>query len=163
MAMKFSADEIFEMAIQAESNAYKMYNDLAEKHKDLSVSSELKKLAQMEKDHEEIFIEMRREIPEDMRNAVYDTDNQAALYLQSIADSEIAEGSPEVAARMTDAESFEDILKLAIDLEKGAILFYLGIRDMVPARFGKDKIEKIIREEQGHIISLSKRLKEISG
>ena len=34
MPIKYNADEIFEMAVEAENNAYKMYSDLAKKHKD---------------------------------------------------------------------------------------------------------------------------------
>ena len=161
MPIKYNADEIFEMAVEAENNAYKMYSDLAKKHKNPEVSSELEKMAEMEKNHEQIFVKMRRELPEEMRTAKFDPNEDASLYLQSIADSDVGEGSPEVAASMTGEESFEDVLKLAISLEKKAILFYLGIRDMVPENLGKDKVEEVIKEEQSHVVTLSKRLKEI--
>lgn len=161
MAIKFNADEIFEMAIQAESNAYKMYSDLAKKHVDPEVSAELMKMAEMEKSHENIFIKMRKELPEDMRTATFDPNEDATLYLQTIADAEVGEGSPEIAKSMTGRESFEDVLKMAIGLEKQAILFYLGIRDMVPERLGKDKVEHVIKEEQSHVVLLTNRLKSL--
>jgi rubrerythrin len=47
---------------------------------------------------------------------------------------------------------------LAVELEKQAILFYLGIKDMVPERLGKDMVERIIKEEQSHVVMLSNRL-----
>jgi len=161
MAMKFNADEIFEMAIQAESNAFKMYRDLAEKHVDPAVAEELKKLAEMEKNHEGIFVELRKSLPEDMRTATFDPNEDVTLYLQAVADAEVGEGSPEIAEGMTGEESFEDVLKLAIELEKQAVLFYLGIRDLVPERLGRDKVERVIKEEQNHIVVLTKRLKSI--
>lgn len=161
MAINYNADEIFEMAIKAEKNAAKMYSDLAEKHEDPEVKEELKKLADMERDHKQIFTKMREELPEDQRNAIFDPNDDAAKYLQAIADAEVAEGSPEVAEGMTGKESFKDIIKLAIQLEKQAILFYMGIRDMVPERLGKDKVQEVIREEQSHVVSLSERLKSL--
>ena len=160
MGINFNADEIFEMAIKAENNATKMYSDLAEKHNDNAIADELRKMAAMEAEHEKIFVELRRELPEDMRTAVFDPNDTASAYLQAIADTEVAEGSPEIAERMTGEESLEAILKQAIELEKGAILFYLGIKDMVPEHLGKDKIDRIIKEEQGHVVMLSNRLKQ---
>jgi rubrerythrin len=135
-----------------------MYADLAAKQENPAVKDELMALSQMEADHAEMFVKMRRQLPEDMRTAVFDPNDQAALYLQAIADSSIAEGSPEVAAMMTGKESFKDVLKLAVELEKQAILFYLGIKDMVPERLGKDMVERIIKEEQSHVVMLSNRL-----
>lgn len=161
MTIKFNADEIFEMAIQAESNAYKMYSELAKKHVDPVISEELNKMAEMEKNHETIFVNMRKELPEDMRTATFDPSEDATLYLQTIADAEVGEGSPEIAESMTGKESFEEILKMAISLEKQAILFYLGIRDMVPERLGKDRVEHVIKEEQTHVVILSNRLKKL--
>jgi len=161
MAIKFNADEIFEMAIQAEGNAYRMYSDLAKKHKDPEISEELKKMAQMEADHKSIFKDMRKELPEDQRTAYLGQDSDANLYLDAIANADVAEGSPEIAENLTGEESFEEILKLAIELEKQAILFYLGIRDMVPENLGKNKIEEIIKEEQSHVVMLARRLKSL--
>jgi len=161
MGINYTADEIFEMAIKAEKNATKMYSELAEKHEDPIISAELNKLAEMEANHGSVFVEMREAMPEDQRNAYFDPFDEAAKYLKAIADAEVAEGSPAIAAGMTGRESFEDILKLAIQLEKQAILFYLGIRDMVPERLGKDKVEEIIKEEQGHVVVLSERLKAL--
>ena len=159
--INYNADEIFGMAIKAERNAAKMYADLAAKHKEPVIADELKKLSSMEAEHEKMFTQMREELPEDMRTSMLDPDNMATMYLEAVADSSVAEGSPKKAAELTGNESFADILRLAIDAEKNAVLFYLGIRDMVPARLGKDKIEAIIKEEQMHAALLTKRLKAL--
>jgi len=159
--IEYNADEIFEMAIKAERNATKMYADLAIKQKDPAIAEELKKLSAMEAGHEKMFIKMREELPEDMRTAMLDPDDMATMYLDAVADASVAEGSPKTAATMTGNESFADILRLAIDAEKNAVLFYLGIRDMVPARLGKDKIEAVIKEEQMHAALLTRRLKAL--
>ena len=55
----------------------------------------------------------------------------------------------------------KSILKAAILAEKDAIVFYLGMKEMVPDRYGKDKLDKIIKEEMDHIRTISKHLIEL--
>jgi rubrerythrin len=55
-------------------------------------------------------------------------------------------------------ETAEDILKLAIEVEKDSIVFYIGLKIFVPAKAGKDKVEEIIEEEMGHIVVLNQKL-----
>ena len=50
------------------------------------------------------------------------------------------------------------VLHTAIGLERDSIVFYLGMKELVPENFGKDKIDGIIKEEMGHIKLLSNRL-----
>ncbi|MBT8356834.1 MAG: rubrerythrin, partial [Deltaproteobacteria bacterium] len=58
-------------------------------------------------------------------------------------------------------ETMEEIITTAIGLEKDSILFYLGLRDLVPPKFGRDKIDDIIREERKHIVQLTYLLRKI--
>jgi len=57
------------------------------------------------------------------------------------------------AAQNTDNAEYKKLLA-----EKDSIVFYLGIKEMVPEKYGKDKLDKIIKEEMGHIKLLSKEL-----
>jgi rubrerythrin len=52
----------------------------------------------------------------------------------------------------------KSVLKAAILAEKDSIVFYLGMKEMVPEKYGKDRLDKIIREEMGHIKILGKEL-----
>ncbi len=54
--------------------------------------------------------------------------------------------------------SMVEILKSAIEAEKDAIVFYLGMKEAISQNFGRDRIEAIIKEEMGHIRLLSKEL-----
>ena len=53
------------------------------------------------------------------------------------------------------------ILKAAIEAEKDSIVFYLGMKNAVPEKLGKDRIEGIIKEEMGHIRLLSRELVQL--
>ncbi len=155
MGVKFNADEIFEIAISSERNATKMYSELAKKYENQKIGEQLMKIAQIEAKHVELFVAMRRELPESMRTAVFSPDNEAAMYLQTIAVTNINEGSPNMLSDMVENKTISEILDMAIELEKEAILFYLGIKEAVPERLGKDIIDRIIKEEQNHIVMLS--------
>ena len=55
----------------------------------------------------------------------------------------------------------KDILKTAIDLEKQAILFYLGLKDIVPRKLGKDRVDPIIGQEKEHVVTLITELRKL--
>jgi rubrerythrin len=54
--------------------------------------------------------------------------------------------------------STTDVLAKALQLEKDTIIYYLGVRDTVPAKLGADRVDEIIREEMGHVTLLSEML-----
>lgn len=59
---------------------------------------------------------------------------------------------------LPDREKTRKILWVAIGLEKESIVFYLGMKELVPESLGKKKIDDIMKEEMGHIRLLSKRM-----
>ena len=152
----FNADEIFEMAEQIERNGAKFYRKAAE-HADADTRSLLLTLAIMEDLHEKTFAAMRAELtPADRKPNVYDPDNQGALYLQAMADSQVFGTDPSEA--LSGQESADEILRTAIDLEKDSIVFYQSMKAVVPATAGLEKLNAIINEEIGHIVTLTKQL-----
>ena len=80
-----------------------------------------------------------------------------------MADPHGGEGSPAIADTLTGKESMVQIIDIAIGLEKESILFYLGLKDMVPPKYGQEKLDQIIREEQRHITQLSAFRKRFHG
>lgn len=153
MSYDFNADEIFEMAEQMERNGAKFYRDAAETAADSSNKELLIGLSKMEDAHEKIFGSMRAELTAaDKASTVFDPEGEAALYLRALVDSRV------FFKKKIDVKSMVEILKSAIEAEKDSIVFYLGMKDAVPQKLGKDRIEAIIKEEMGHIRLLSKEL-----
>ena len=76
--------------------------------------------------------------------------------------SGLLEGAPSAAAALTGRESISDVLSTAIELEKKSILFYVGLKALVPESLGADKVEAIIKEEAGHVALLSSKLKGLA-
>lgn len=161
MAYDFNADEAFEMAIQIEKNGAAFYRKAASLQNDEVNIKFLEKIALMEDRHQAGFEEMRR-ILSDMEKTqtVFDPKDEMVLYLKSMADAHGGEGNPDVTDQLTGDESMAQIIETAISLEKESILFYVGLKDMVPPKLGREKIDDIIDEEKKHVAQLSGFLKK---
>ena len=164
MSITFNADEIFEMAEEIERNGANFYKRAAEGSAGSQAKDMLLELANWELQHEKLFADMRSELSgQEAGTITFDPDDQAALYLQAMADGHVFDVSADPAEKLTGNESLEEIFRTAIGLEKDSIVFYLGIRDMVPERMGKDKIDRIINEEKGHVAQLAGKLNDARG
>ena len=166
MSYYFNADEIFEMAEQIERNGAKFYRRAAEQVTSPDGGEFLLNLAVMEDAHEKIFIKMRADMLKQGQTAtvdpVFDPEGEAGLYLRAMADGHVFNTRKDLAETLTGQESIEDILKMAIGREKDSVIFYLGMKDMVSEKLGKDKIDGIIKEEMGHVTILSKELAKLN-
>jgi len=163
MSINFNADEIFEMAEQIERNGAKFYRKAAKNADSAGTRQVLLELAAMEDDHEKTFASMRVELSAEERTPLtFDPEGEAARYLQAMADGYVFDLRSDPSELITGKETLTDILRTAIGLEKDSIVFYLGIRDMVPERLGKDKINDIIKQEMSHITILSKKLASLN-
>lgn len=162
MSISFSADEIFEMAEEIEKNGAKFYRKAAQHAADPAIKDYLLKMAAVEEGHEETFVAMRKELSDAEREqTAFDPDNEAALYLDSMADAHGTEGKKSIDQELTGNESIEEILTIAVNSEKDSIVFYTGLKSLVPEKAGRDKVEQIIAEELSHIATLTAKLKEV--
>ena len=156
MSYDFNADEIFEMAEQIERNGEEFYRKMAESISDTQVSQFFLNLAAMEKEHEKVFASMRADLSDqDRKLTVFDPEGEAALYLRALADLQVF-GREEkkdfiLSGDLPEQDRILKNLRAALGLEKESIVFYLGMKELVPENLGKNKIDKIIKEEMGHI------------
>ena len=153
MSYDFNADNVFEIAEQLERNGAAFYRDAAAAVTDSDVKTFLLEFADMEDAHEQIFISLRKELTAAEKTpTVFDPNNESALYLKALADTRV------FFKKEIDTTTVEGIFKSAITAEKDSIVFYLGMKDLVPSALGKDRMDAIIREEMGHIRVLSQKL-----
>jgi rubrerythrin len=158
MSYDFNANEVFEMAEQLERNGAKFYRTAAGAVTDQTAKDLLLKLAAMEDDHGKIFSTMRAElVSAEKTPTVFDPEDDSAQYLQSLADTRV------FFQKEIDTSSMEAILRDAITAEKDSIVFYLGMKELVPEKLGRRRLDQIIKEEMGHINLLSRELVAIKG
>lgn len=149
----FNIDEVFEIAEQIERNGVNFYTKAAEKFPEYSKKAIFLKLADMEKEHEKRFHIMRMEFAKKEReiSEFLDPTGEATKYLQSIANSKVFDLKADPTIKFKDIRSVSELLRVAVDLEKDSIIFYLGIKESISENLGRDKIDLIVKEEMGHV------------
>jgi len=163
MSILFNAMEILEVATKIERNGARFYRQAAQGLEDSKTIGVLNDLANMEDEHEKVFARMQQEFAsQKLAPTVFDPENQTASYLHAMADGRVFDVRSDPVEKLTGKDSAEDILKMAIGLEKESIVFYVGMRDLVPKNLGKERINDIIQEEMGHIVLLGNTLKSLS-
>lgn len=162
MSITFIADEIFEMAEEMERNGARFYRKAAANAADKKTKELLLGMATMEDSHLETFRQMRQELSEQEKQSdTFDPDDQAMLYLQTMADARGYEGKVSPSQELTGKETMREILERALNSEKESVVFYFGLKNLVPAKAGKDKVEAVITEELSHITILSNKLESL--
>ncbi|HPD47831.1 MAG TPA: ferritin family protein [Anaerohalosphaeraceae bacterium] len=163
MSIRFSADEIFEMAEEIERNGARLYRKAAEKAADKDTKEYLLSMAVMEDNHLKTFAAMRQSLSAAEKEVTtFDPNDEAALYLDAMAGSHGTEGKKSLTEELTGQESIEEVLRIAIKAEKDSVVFYTGLKSLVPEPGSRQKVEKIIAEELSHIATLSNKLKEVT-
>jgi rubrerythrin len=159
MSLTFNVSEILEMAIEIERNGQKFYKKAAQIVADSNVKKFLLDIADMEVRHEKIFREMKEQLAE-KQVAVFDPDNEASLYLQAMADGNVFDLKTDLSRKLTGKEPVDQIFRMAVQAEKDSIVYYVGLEDYVDGKESKEKVDKIIEEEKGHIIALYNQLRQ---
>ncbi len=153
MSYDFNADEIFEMAEQMERNGAAFYRKAAEAATEDQNRKMLMQLAEMEDEHEKTFAAMRLELTgKEKETTVFDPQGDAILYLRALVDTRV------FFKKEVDVTSMKEIFKEALTAEKDSIVFYLGMKNMVPEKLGKTRLDDIIKEEMEHIKIIGKKL-----
>ena len=162
MAITFSMDEIFAMAERIERNGVAFYRKAVEGVSGTEFKKIFEELIEMELDHVKTFAAMRAELTDSERMpAVFDPDDEVGMYLQAMADGRVFDIKADPSKKLTGRKTPQDILNMAIGLEKDSIIFYLGLEGYIPAESGKDKVRAIIKQEMGHIALLNDKLRAL--
>jgi len=154
MNVKFNAFEVFEIAEQIERNGSNFYTRAAELFDEPKTSQMFLNLAEWEKEHERVFARMKQELSEQNR---HESSRRADDLLP---DPRVMAGMAVFGIRSDPADELHgrqtetDIVRRAVGKEKDSIVFYHGLKEFVPGRADKSKIDDIIKEEMKHIVIL---------
>ncbi len=161
MVITYTADEIFEMAEEAERNAAEFYREAAERCSNEETSKLLLDMSATENEHLETFQNMREKLSAEEEMLISDPLGRSTMFLQAMADARTWEGRISPMQDLSGNETAKEIVEIALEAEKEMVVFYVGLKDMVYFKSGKDKVEEIIIEELGHISALLKKLKSL--
>jgi rubrerythrin len=158
----FNAYEVFEIAEQIERNGGKFYRRAAEITNDEKAKGFLNKLAEMEDSHESFFKSLKEKFSLEQDSPVPDLDNQTVAYLQAMAEGKVFSNIDDPSEKIKEDASVIEIINMAICFEKDTIVYFTTIKDLVPAEFGKEKIDALIKEEISHIGILLEEKKKVA-
>ena len=154
----FDIDEVFRIALHLERIGARFYRRAAEKSVDSVTRDLLLDIAEKEEKHEKVFATMRERWGERTKIEPGPPNRGQSSILQAIVDGQVFDVEGDPAQKMTGAESMEEILWMAIRLEKDSIIFYLGIKEAIADEEEREQIDEIIREEMKHVAEFSGHL-----
>lgn len=157
MTVPFSADEVFRIAEQIERDGAMFYEQGAAAIRNSpAMRGTLMDLAKWERQHEQVFAQMRAELAHADGAEGLDS-ARAEEFLRSMVAGRVF--SAEKALTPGAAKpSVEDILRKALRLEKDSVVFYLGMSYSVAGKSSRERVESIISEEMKHIAILDREL-----
>jgi rubrerythrin len=152
--------EIVEIGIEKEKKRRDFYAIAADRFKDHAELAELfGRLRDWEEEHIKKFSEIRDQVSKAQYTESYAGETES--YMRALIESELYnEVTPEAFAEKikTPAEA----LDMGIRFEKDAILFFNGLSRFVDEK-SKKIAEKLIEEEQQHMLYLFNKKKELAG
>ena len=161
MSISFSSGELINIAIGIERRGIAFYDVMARSTENAEARDIFQYLADMEREHMQIFQGMLGEAEKYQPSE--SPDGEYSAYLQALIDSAVFTDDIVTSETATEANSDIKALELAIGAEKDSILFYYEMRDLMPQRT-RPTVDKMIAEEKSHLRGLSelkKKLKEL--
>ncbi len=152
-----NGEEVLEMACQIERDGRAFYERAASFQPEGPARSLLEDLAAMEKDHERFF-ESLKSRQRDFGNALTGHED-IDRYLDAAVAGSIFPPNP--VANLSKATTMRTILETALQREKDTVVFYTAMREAVPHDLGRETLERIIREEVGHVAMLAGAIRDL--
>ncbi len=159
MSIEPSTDDVFEMAEQIEHDACSFYRQAAASMPDPACRSVLLDLASMEGEHEQVFATIKAQpaAPGGPGPGLELADGAASSW-PSVAQLFASGVREDLARRFTGRETRAEILQKAIEFEKDSLAFFLSARNLLTDPEGRRRIDALLNEELGHILTLTGRL-----
>jgi rubrerythrin len=164
MGISFSADEVFEMAMDIEKNGEAYYRKALALAKSAGIKAVFTELMEQERQHYATFKGLRDKLPpRTSLPTVADPEGEEYLYLDALVKSRLFNTAREAEALAAKAGDEIEALKSALVFEKDTILFFQTMKAMTDERLGRSEVDRIIEEEHRHVIRISKAIKEAAG
>jgi rubrerythrin len=159
MSISFSGSELINIAIGIERRGIAFYDIMAKSTENATTREVFRYLADMERDHIQIFQGMLSEA--DKYQPLPNQAGEYTAYLQALVDSAVFSDDLVTSEMATQAESDIEALELAIGAEKDSILFYYQMRDIMPQR-AQAPVNRVIAEEKSHLKQLSELKRKLA-
>jgi rubrerythrin len=156
MLFCFNATEVFGIAMEIKDRCAAFYEKAQGVIQDPEVKQLFGTLAREETEHKAKIEKLKAGVPAGgWTPAVSDPDQELDHYIQMMADQHVLSSTEDLDAHLTDVRTARDALRLALQLEKDSVIFFLGMQEATCEGKDRDLLALLIREEQDHVRRLS--------
>jgi len=154
----FKASDVYEIAVQIESNGEKLYRHAVNVTDDSRMKELFTYLADEEVKHMRLFEGLGKKVEQYNLPETYD--GEYCSYVRSYSEGLVF--TPEkMEKELAKVKSAEDAIEFGIQREIESILYYLETRNFVPDSQKAD-IDRIIDEERRHYLKLIDLRREVA-
>jgi rubrerythrin len=147
----FSASEVVELGIQIEKNGRDFYNTLARQLRENTARGVFEFLAIEEEKHFKVFEGILAKV-EKYQPQGLDADEYSA-YMRSLASEHVFTQKDKGIEIAKSIKTNEEAIQRGIGFEEDSIVFYEGMKKIVPD-YDQKVMDELIRQEQHHLKQL---------
>jgi rubrerythrin len=156
MLFCFNATEVFRIASEIKDRCVAFYEKAQDVIQDAEVKQLFGALAREETEHKARIESLQAKVPPGgWTPGVSDPEQELDHYIKMMADQHVFSSADDLDARLAQVRSTRDALKLALQLEKDSVIFFLGMQEATCEGRDRDLLALLIREEQDHVRRLS--------
>lgn len=154
-------DEVYRVGMCIEEAGLDFYTRMADKADDPSTKRVFKRLARDEKQHLAFFESLELKTSGTMGSRAVETDADVSKYVCSLVDGGIFANISKMDKVARGKFNPEKALELALQVEKDAVLYYMEAHAAARKRSTKTALARLIDEEKGHVVQITKRLENL--
>lgn len=154
MGIEFTAEDAFRLAEEVERRGYSFYLQAADACDDPVCGKVFADLAEMERDHEQVFQALR----ESTGSPSLAEQPHPDRYWPAVAEWMVNDLGQQMTQMFQTHSTPMEILKAAMDFERDSIVFILGVKEMMASGPERRKVDSLLQEEMGHLLSLGSLL-----
>ncbi|HPO13732.1 MAG TPA: ferritin family protein [Candidatus Hydrogenedentes bacterium] len=155
----FTAEKVFNTAIKIERNGAAFYAAAAKQTSNEAMKKLFLQLSAAERTHAQVYVRLKGMILESQKAGKgLETEGILQQYLHAFAKGGIFNLTMDTVKALAEMRSFQEILEFAIERERDSILFYTAVKELVPKKLGRSKVDAIIYEEMAHLATLNQEL-----
>lgn len=161
MSREVIGQEVLEIAEKMEQNAARFYRRAAGMYDDVKISRLFSELAQWEKRHVEVFVEMKKRLSQQSWGlGQYGAERPDAS--RPKAPTAVFPDRVDPGQELTGRETKADVLRMAIQKEKDSIAYYTSLKEFLLGDEDIQAVKDIIDEEDRHVRILTQSLEQIA-
>ncbi|MCL5280658.1 MAG: ferritin family protein [Planctomycetes bacterium] len=162
MTRELTAFEVVKIAEQMERHAARFYRKAAGLYNDPALNKLFSELAQWEKRHIQVFVDMKNQFPEQAwEQGSSDPERVDVSHLD--VPPAVFDGHSDPAKELTGHETRAEVFNLALKKERYTIGYYTSLTEFALGQENVKVIRSILQEEKRHVRILMQSLRQSTG